>query len=234
MFGNALRLEIELYAATMRKKNPLFTKAEDGTLSRAHVARYLANIHYLIRHTPVYLERARERALALGDTRLAEHYTHKLDEEQGHDAWAERDVERVSRTSDVVPRLDNAVAMRELVDYLGMIIDEDPALYLAYILFAEYLIVLLGPEWLALLESRCGIPHSSMTVIGNHAELDKNHVEEALDEIDELVGDPVKLPRMREVLRDSILFFDRFCAEVTATAGERVPGFKLHVVPAVA
>ena len=96
-----------------------------------------------------------------------------------------------------------------------MMIDDDPALYLAYILFAEQLVVILGPEWLELLEARCGIPRSSMTVIGNHAELDKEHVESALEEIDDLVGDPRKLPRMRDALRRSIGFFDRFCVEVT-------------------
>jgi pyrroloquinoline quinone (PQQ) biosynthesis protein C len=87
-------------------------------------------------------------------------------------------------------------------------------------LFAEYLTVLLGPPWLALLEERCGIPQSSMTVIANHAEEDRHHVEEALDEIDALVADPRKLRRMREVLLDSCGHFDRFCEEVTA---ERVP-----------
>jgi len=55
-----------------------------------------------------------------------------------------------------------------------------------------------------------------MTVVGNHIELDRDHVEAALDEIDALVADPTKLPRMREVLLDSFAHFDRFCAEVTS------------------
>jgi hypothetical protein len=54
-----------------------------------------------------------------------------------------------------------------------------------------------------------------MTVVANHAELDREHVQEALDEIDELVGDPRKLPRMRAVLLESMTRFDRFCAEIT-------------------
>lgn len=218
MIGDALRVEIEKYAAKMRRSNPLFTKAEDGTLTPACMAHYLANVHYLVRHTPIHLERARKRAIDLQDVALAAHFAHKDEEERGHDAWAARDIERVSRTSEIVPRREPTQAMRDYVDFIASVIDEDPALYLSYILFAEYLIVLLGPEWLDLLETRCGIPRSSMTVIANHAELDKDHVEEALDEIDALVGDPTKLPRMREVLRDTIRHFERFCAEVTRTA----------------
>lgn len=215
MIGHALRAEIDRYAVEMRRSNPLFTKAEDGSLTSECIARYLANVHALITYTPTYLARARDRARAAGDDRLADHYQHKRAEEVGHDEWAENDFQRVSVQA--VKRVERAAvpAITALIAYLADIIDEDPALYLAYILFTEQLIVLLGPEWLALLEDRCGIPRASMTVIANHAELDKEHVEEALEEIDDLVGDPHKLPRMREALLESISYFDRFCAEVT-------------------
>jgi pyrroloquinoline quinone (PQQ) biosynthesis protein C len=219
MIGNALGTEIAKYAVEMRRSNPLFTKAQDGSLTADRIAHYLANIHHLIRHTPIYLARARDRARALGDARLAAHYQHKRGEEVGHDVWAERDIERVSVQAikpvirEVMPAIDS------LIDYLAATIDEDPALYLSYILFTEQLIVILGPEWLMLLEERCGIPRSSMTVIDNHAELDKEHVEEALEEIDALVGDPRKLPQMRSALRASIAFFDQFCVEITSEEG---------------
>jgi hypothetical protein len=115
--------------------------------------------------------------------------------------------------------------MLAMIAFIERVIDEDPALYLAYILFAEYLVVLLGPQWLELLESRCGIPRTSMTVIGNHAELDREHVAEAFEVIDALVGDPQKLPAMRRVLRDTIACFEAFCRGVieAADAELRVP-----------
>jgi hypothetical protein len=215
MIADALRAEIDRYAARMRRSNPLFYKAEDGTLTPACMTRYLANVRFLICHTPIYLERARDRAQRAGDGPLAQHYEEKRGEEQGHDAWADRDLERMSAASPAPARRDVLPSIRDLVAFLAMTIDEDPALYLSYILFAEYLIVLLGPEWLRLLEERCGIPRSSMTVIGNHIELDREHVEAALDRIDALVGNPRKLPRMREVLLDVLAYFDRFCVEVT-------------------
>ena len=215
MIADALRAEIESYAARMRKSNPLFVHAEDGSLSVPTVARYLANVHYLIRHTPIYLERARERSVAQNDDLLARHFEEKLDEEEGHDQWVEGDRARLSQEVGGRVSASVTVAMQELVTYLAEIIDEDPKLYLSYILFAEYLIVLLGPEWLTLLETRCGIPQSSMTVIAKHAELDREHTEEALDKIDDLVADPTMLPRMRQVLLASIEHFETFCAEVT-------------------
>jgi hypothetical protein len=217
MIGRALRAEVEAYAVAMRRTNPLFTRAEDGTLTADCLARYLANVHFIVSLTPPFLARARARALELGDGALAAHFAQKSGEEVGHDAWAARDLERVSaQAAGRVPR-GVLPAMRELTDYLMQLIDTDPALYLSYILFTEQLIVALGPDWLRMLESRCGIPRTSMTVIANHAELDRHHVEEALAEIDDLVGEPKKLPLMRQALQTSIAHFERFCVQVTCT-----------------
>jgi hypothetical protein len=214
MIASTLRVELERYAAQMRVSNPLFFKAADGSLTSACMTLYLANVRHLVLHTPIHLTRAASRARELGDPALAEHYENKRGEEHGHDAWADRDIERMSMMSSRGSQ-DVLSPFCDLVEFIGNVIDEDPALYLSYILFAEYLIVLLGSEWLALLEERCGIPRTSMTVVGNHIELDRDHADAALDQIDALVGDQKKLPRMREVLRDVLAHFDRFCAEVT-------------------
>jgi len=217
MIAAALHAELERYASTMRHANPLFYKAADGTMTPECISRYLANVHYLIRYTPTYLVRAREAAKARGDLALARHYQERLGEEVDHDKWAEQDLERIAAQVPTTLVRDVMPAWQELVAYLASIIDEDPVLYLSYILFAEQLIAALGPEWLLLLEERCGIPRSSMSVIANHAELDRDHVSDALARIDDLVGDPRKLPRMRQVLLESLRYFDRFCAEVTDT-----------------
>lgn len=171
MIADSLRAQIEEYAVAMRRSNPLFYKAENGTLTPRHINRYLADIHYLIVHTPIHLARARDRALARGDSALANHFDHKIGEEVGHEKWAEEDLARIavlapSVTGEVTP------SMKVLVEYIPSIIDEDPALYLAYMLFAEHLVAVGGPAWLALLEERCGIPRSAMSVVANHAELD--------------------------------------------------------------
>ena len=217
MIGEALSDEIGRYVVESRGKNPLFTKAMDGTLSPALIGQYLANVHQLVVHTPIHLARARKVAEARGDATLSQHFEHKLVEEAGHDAWAARDREGLAeRTGAKAP--DNVIpSMAALLLHIEGLIEKDPSLYLAYILFAEQLIVLMGGEWLSLLETRCGIPKTVMTVVGNHAELDKDHVADALDEIDDLVGDPSKLPAMREALLSSMHKFDQFCVEVTST-----------------
>jgi hypothetical protein len=216
MIADALRCEVEAYAAGMPRTNPLYYRAADGTLTPRHLTRYLASVHYLIAHTPMHLALAREGALARGDSQLADHFAHKLDEEQGHDAWAVRDFERMRAAAAAAARLEPCDAMRDLVDYVSGVIAREPRHYLSYILFAEYLIVLLGPKWLELLEERCSIPRTSMTVIDNHAELDREHTDEALDLIDTLVPDPRDLAPMRCVMQSTIERFERFCFEVLA------------------
>lgn len=216
MIADALRLEIERYSLRMRTDNPLFTRAEQGTLTSVHIAQYLASIRYLVAHTLPHLARAAELARAAGEARLGDHFEHKAKEEVGHDLWAERDMERVRARIREAGRREAVPAMRDMVAAIGATIEQDPALHLAYMLFAEYLVTLLGPEWLLLLEQRCDVPRSSMTFIDNHSELDKEHAEEAFDLIDDLVGDPRKLPLMREVVLGSIERFQRFSVEVVA------------------
>jgi len=217
MIGEALRAQVAAYAASVPANNPLFVKAEMGALNARHISRYLASVHFLVRHTPIHLDRARKRAAELGDAALDDHFAKKSVDEAGHDLWAARDLERIrEQLSAAEAQPDVARSMKDYVRHIEDVIDEDPVLYLAYILFAEYLVVIVGPSWLALLEERCGIPRTSMTVVGNHAELDREHVEEALEEIDDLVGDPRKLAPMRRVVTRTIALFDAFCAEVTS------------------
>lgn len=230
MIAAALREDIESYARRCRQENRIFCMAAEGSLSKATVTRYIANIHYLIQHTPDYLARARDRAQALGDAPLAKHFAHKLAEEIGHDVWAERDLASLTRMTGSSVDVRVTSAMRRLVELVARIIDEDPALYLSYIAFAEYLIVILGPEWLELLERRCGIPMTSMTVIGNHIELDREHAEEAFDQIDDLVGEPHKLRPMRQALAETLALFDEYCMELAE--GEKnkgIDGRHVHV-----
>lgn len=228
MIATALREDIETYARKCRQTNPMFCMAADGTLSKATVTRYITNLHYLIEHTPKHLARAQERAHALGNPLLAAHFAHKFAEEMGHDVWAERDVVSLTR---MIGTADTRVtgAIHRLVELIERTIDEDPALYLSYIAFSEYLIVMLGPEWLDLLEQRCGIPKTSMTVIGNHAELDREHAEEAFDRIDDLVGDPRKLRPMREVLAETLALFDQHCIELAEGEGKEMNDRHVHV-----
>lgn len=218
MIGNALRIDIEKYASELSRRNLMFATTQAGTLTRDMIRRYLASLRYMLALTPVHLTKAARRARELGDEPLAKHFEHKLVEEIGHDAWAEQDLrsleaERAARTPDVTN------GARELGSYLERRIDENPVYWLAYAAFAEYITVIKGPEWLELLETRCGIPRSSMTAVDKHVDLDREHAEEGFAVIDDFVGDPGMLPAMRQVMAESMAHFDAYCAEAV-NAGE--------------
>lgn len=226
MIGDALRVELERYVATLERENPLYVAARVGSFTPLVACRYLVNVRHLVRHTPLHLERARARALARGDRALAEHFEHKLTEEHGHDQWADSDLERlgsefgVQHTTAIVPTLE------KLLGYLEQLIDGDPTLYLAYMLFAEYVVAARGSEWLGVVQKVCGIPVESMSVVARHAELDREHSHEGFEAIDALVAKPSMLGPMRDVLLTSRGFFERYCREIvsgTRSADARWP-----------
>src|SRR5262249_23738884 len=154
------------------------------------------------------------RAEELGRTELAQYFEQKRQEEVGHDRWADNDIVMLRGMFGVGPTVTPATSITELLGYLRDLITDEPANYLAYILFVEYLTVLVGPEWLKLVEERCGIPMSAMTVVGNHIDLDKTHVVDGLREMDQLVGHASSVEPLRDALHASMKYFDGFCSEM--------------------
>lgn len=217
MIAAILKTDIETFAERMRR-SPLLRLAQQGRVSPQAVAAYLTSILSLIRHTPIYLERARVRAEHLGERELADYFATKLREETGHDRWAENDVASLSSAFAVVTPERPLPSVSGLIGYLRSAIDDDPARYLAYILFAEYFTVLLGPEWISALENNCGVASSSMSVVERHVELDRRHVREGLAEIDLLVRDAARIAPIRETLERSMAYFSGFCDELVALA----------------
>lgn len=216
MIADALKVEIERYALEMIHRNALYVGAAEGRITAEKAAYYLSNVRCLLRHVIPYLESARSRAIALGDHALAEHYAQKWREEHGHDRWADDDLARLHQERATSVPAQPAPGLLALLRFLEATIERDPACFLSYILFGEYLIALMGAQWLALIEERCGIAASNFSVIAKHAELDRDHTEEGLEAIDRLVPDPRKLASMRAVLRQILAYFDQLSAEVMA------------------
>jgi hypothetical protein len=220
MISAALQREIEAYALELLDRGVLFNAARHGKLTPDAIAVYVANLRLLVQHTEINLRLARDRAEQLGMPDLAKHFAHKLSEEVGHERWAENDLASLRADFRLTSSVRVSSSIKGLLAYLREAIGENPVRYLAYILFAEYLTVLVGPELLALLEQRCGIPQSSMTIVGRHAELDKLHVSEGVSEIDALVTDDNYLAPLLETLGRSMQYFDSFCAEICAVGVE--------------
>jgi hypothetical protein len=218
MISAVLLRDIETYAANFQVANPLLRRARNGEVTYATAERYLASIRYLLEHTPQFLALARARARATGQFELATYFDLKLGEEAGHVEWAEADLERLSALSGVTGPRRPARAVVELMRVVREAIEDDPLLYLPYILFSEYFTVLMGPEWLSVLQERCGIPVAAMTAVSRHVELDKHHVKDGCREIDSLTRDQSDHAPLRAVLSNTMRQFSAFCDELCAAA----------------
>jgi hypothetical protein len=206
--GDSIKQVIDAYADHVRS-TPLFLAAEQGNVGPQHVRAYLSGLLFLIRGALDVLRNAELRAAAQGDPKLAAHYRHKYAEEAGHDRWALADLKSIGATHG-----EPSPALTRLVAYLDDATTKEPCSLLAYILFAEQLTVRVGPAWLEVLESRCGVSRHSMSVVANHVQLDGDHVAEGVRDIDVLVPSLDKLEPMVTVVRTSISYFQQFLDEI--------------------
>jgi hypothetical protein len=220
MIADALRIEIEAHARRARVGNPMLRLAAAGRVPAAAIERYLASLRYALAHTVPYLTRATERAMATGRPALAAWFSHKRQEEAGHDRWADDDL-GVLRSTFVLDADEEPVpAMCELMQYLQRTIDEDCRLYLGYIVWAEYFTVLAGGEVVKHLVERNGVPPAALTCLARHVVLDEAHTDEGFETIDALLDDPAIIPELRRVVRHAMGLFDRACVEMVDAADE--------------
>ena len=208
--------DIERYLDATLDTNPLFVGAKEGTVTPEIIGRYVTNVTHLVAQTQRHLNRAAEASAARGLNRLADWFNEKVHEEAGHDQWGEEDKQELSRRFAVTasPRL--LASTRALVGYISETIDYDPNLYLIYMLLAESGAVRVGPVFIRDLELRCGIPHSVVSILGNHAELDREHVQEDLAVIEDLLSDDdgIDDTEVFSTLRKSMELIDGMHADV--------------------
>lgn len=216
-----LKAEVEAFAQRLEDDHALMASIATGSLMPGTIARYLCGIHYLLQHSEPHLREAAGIAQQEGDEILADYLTTKASQESGHDRWAESDLSRVNelfgvRVTEVPP------SMLEMVKYVEAVVRTKPRHYVGYVFFAEYFTVLMGPKWVGLLETKCGIPQSALTAITNHVELDKLHVGLAMKELDGVLRCQGEVDEIVRTLRGAMQCFERFfdelyeheCAEV--------------------
>ena len=214
MIGSALRYEIEGYAARLRTGCPMFHAATVGTLSPTSVERYLASLRCMVASSSPYLERAAVRARSLGHEELAAFFSSKAAEERGHDEWAEHDLHVLRSRFDVTFDDAPVPAILTLMRFCEETIDRNPVLYLAYVLWAEYLSTLIGGEFVAALVQQCGVPRTALTCADKHVELDQEHAADDIEIIDAFIDDPRMLADLRAVLHRTMALFDRATEEM--------------------
>jgi hypothetical protein len=105
-------------------------------------------------------------------------------------------------------------ALAPLLDLLDRGARDRTVAHLAHRAFFLYLAAENGLPWMRMVEQCCGIPHETLAFLGEVQGECRDGVEEALDSLDALVGDPAQLPILRGQLSEVIGHFDRLCEEV--------------------
>lgn len=217
MTTQQLKQSIERFHQHIKNSSPLFLNAKNGTLTDRHIAEYLKNILYLIRHTPIHLSLAKKRSSELSLFQLEQFFNQKLKEEHDHDRWAEQDLIQFLGSKEIILE-DLSFTIKALISMIEETIQKDPRQYLAYVFFSEYFTVLGGDEWMEDLEKQCKIHRSSMTVIGNHVDLDKAHVQEDILQINSLVEETGSFEKLSHSLQNFMNLFESFCVEMGTVA----------------
>lgn len=189
MLAEQIKQSIEKYTINLQQNNLLLVKAQTGQLAQGNVTTYLYNLMYIFQQTTFYLSEAARRSRELGFMNLEKFLLDKIPEELGHDNWARQDLETFGIQAPSVDKSKLLSSTKELVKFVKDLIDEDPRLFLSYMVFVEYFTVLAGPQFLQDLETKCGIKKTSMTAIGNHEEADRHHSQEDFKIIDQVPYD---------------------------------------------
>ena len=206
-----LNQQIEDWSASLLRTSPLLTRAQQGALSQAAMAKYLGSLRYLFACSERNLRRAAARAHQLGLTQLAKHFEHKAKQERGHALWAEDDLSTLPENARA-----NSTPARDLISLVGLqdqLIAQHPICFLAYALWAEYFTVLVADAWLAAL-AQSGFARGHVSSIAKHIDADREHAATGLDVIDSFwTGEPTLGDISSGVARASALF-ERFCLEI--------------------
>ena len=208
-----VKSSIDSWAARLRAESPLMAAAESGELSPRALALYLESLRYVFIHSQANIRAAARRAEALQLTELADYFRAKSSEEQGHEQWAENDLQQLP--SDAVRGIEPASACLALVALQEVLIDQHPLCFLAYTVWAEYLTASLGAEWLNLL-ANCGYDRGAVSAIAKHLEADVEHAFEGFDALDRLWQGAPGAADILAAVEHAELGFEAFCTEISA------------------
>lgn len=208
-----IKNKIEDFAGHMIESNALFLNAKSGSFTKETMSKYLKNIHYLVQQTVPNLQLALKLSKEKNkDEKLVHFFREKIDEEMGHDKWAEEDLKNF-------PESDHFISseMKELLEYIKDRIEKDPTNYLPYIMLTEYFTVLTAEEWIKNLENNCHISREHLSVIDKHQELDKEHIKDDINIMNELfhgISFDEAEKELMETLKGSMKHFSLFCHNI--------------------
>lgn len=212
MLSQSMKKKIELHFENLKDQNPYYQDVFSKKVDKFQVGTWIHNCLYLVQHTPIHLVEAKCKAERLGYKELAEFYETKIAEEKGHDQWGHDDLHKLTEEIQSYPLCDGMI---KIVEHNHKMIQEDPHLYLAHIYLAEYFTVIAAPSTIEALQKNSNIDPRCLSIFGNHAELDKEHVQEWDDIIRNLVDSSRYREKFYDVLEVSMKGYFDFCKEVS-------------------
>jgi len=195
--------------------SPLIELARQGGLTPRAVALYLTSLQELFEQSQLNLKAAWHSAEAQGHAALAEYFRHKVSEEHGHERWAASDLQKMPGSA--AQGLAPAPASQRLAQLQQQLLARHPMCFVVYVVWAEYLTVLLGDEWLDAL-AVCGYERSAVSAVSNHVEADRAHATAGFEVLDELWGGEPGLDQLLDGLRRAQRTFEEFCNEICQVA----------------
>lgn len=215
---NRLKKEISEFAEYLKTNNSFYRSIYEGKLDIQTLSVFTANVHYLVQHTPVHLFAAADTSKRMQMKEHQKFFEEKIKEEEGHDIWAEDDL-KIQRDLGAKESSTGILSsMKALTDFNASNIAKDPDLYLPYILLAEYFTVIATPSMLEALEQKNNIPKEALSVLGNHAELDKHHIDEWEEEVSVFVDIEKNEEKYMKVIKAANKIYDQFCNECVEAA----------------
>jgi len=207
-----VKSSIDNWAVRLRAESPLTAAAESGQLSPRALALYLESLRYVFIHSQANIRAAAQRAEALQLSELAAYFRAKACEEQGHEQWAENDLQQLP--TDAVRGIEPAQACLALVALQEVLIEQHPLCFLAYTVWAEYLTASLGAEWLSLL-ANCGYDRGAVSAVAKHLDADVEHAFEGFDALDRLWQGVPTADQILAAVEHAERGFEAFCTEIS-------------------
>ncbi|SMF73222.1 hypothetical protein [Pseudobacteriovorax antillogorgiicola] len=208
-----LHQHVESVYHDMKLNNRFYAKIFKEAVDVDYLSIWTTGILALVQHTPLHLNLARKISQERNLNELERYFANKIPEEQGHDEWAIRDLDlqRSYKPQLSIEELPVLPEMHCMIRFIENTIRADPKMYLAYIFFAEYMTVLSTPDLIEGLESNSGISGKAISILGNHADLDKEHVSHWTSEVSDIIDFEKDKDSLIGVIDQAAKLYITFC-----------------------
>ena len=210
-----LKQKIEQVTADLRASTPMAEIARAGRFPPRALAFYLESLRFMFEQSQQNLASASLVSEARGESGLAEYFTRKRAEEDGHDAWARHDLSLLPGTA--TQHIQPALAVVRLTELQRTLLAKHGMLFVAYVLWAEYFTALVGDEWLEAL-AHSGYRRDQLSAVTEHVALDGAHALDGFAALETLWRGEPSAFELCAAVDQAAHEFKLFCDEVCSVA----------------